>query len=144
LIRSAQHGKHVSRDRINPEVVNRKKKEYNVSLNVEQVPAETAASKLFWLDWQNKEWRNELRRILPPDPDGQYEVLPMYSNFNTPSWAKSQADYEMEHVLLLAEIEGKIQPLYTGGVMRHWFVRERWEPEELEELGTDPPFEEPR
>jgi len=107
--------------------VERLSEENSISMNVEQVPAETASSRLFWLDWEHREWRDELRRALPPDRSTPAGVLDMYSNFNTPSWS-------LLPFWELVDAEAVMQPVYTGGVMRHFFFYEKLDEEALAKL----------
>lgn len=99
--------------------------EYNVPVNVEESPAETAASKLFWKDWeQHPEWRGTLRKVLPPNPDPSLDEkgvpLDIYSNTVVPYWGEIPLMARME-------VEALVQPKFTGGVMAHLYIGEPYD-----------------
>ncbi|RLE55448.1 MAG: anaerobic ribonucleoside-triphosphate reductase [Thermoprotei archaeon] len=88
-------------------------REDNVLYNVEQVPAESASYRLAVLDYEKYP---EFRSYIPVEvPMYGSEKVPFYSSQNTPS-------YSTWDLRLQLEIESEVQPLFTGGVMKHIFL----------------------
>ncbi len=86
--------------------------------NVEEVPGESAAVRLASID---ASLNKEVLEYLPEEEE------PVYSTSITPYYADLSL---WERV----EIEEKIQPLFTGGVMMHIFLGEEPDPEALARL----------
>ncbi|MEM1694030.1 MAG: anaerobic ribonucleoside triphosphate reductase [Ignisphaera sp.] len=92
--------------------------EESVPWNVEEVPGESAASKLALKDIK---MYPELAEYLP-DPEN-----PVYSTSIAPYYAPMEL-YER------VEVEQKVQKYFTGGVMMHIFLDEEPDPESLASL----------
>ncbi|MEM4584787.1 MAG: anaerobic ribonucleoside triphosphate reductase [Ignisphaera sp.] len=92
--------------------------EESVPWNVEEVPGESAASKLALKDIK---MYPELAEYLP-DPEN-----PIYSTSIAPYYAPMEL-YER------VEVEQKVQKYFTGGVMMHIFLDEEPDPESLASL----------
>jgi len=80
-----------------------------VAINIEQSPAESSSYRFAKIDWERYP---EMRRYIPRAalPTGQEEVF--YTSQITPPYCTWRLSIQLE-------LEGKIQPLYTGGVVKH-------------------------
>lgn len=93
----------------------------NVPYNVEQVPAESAAYRLAKLDWEKFP---EMRDYIPVEVPRRHplepvtEKVPFYSSQNTPSYTTWSLDTQIE-------VESEVQPLFTGGVVKHIFLGQK-------------------
>ncbi len=86
--------------------------------NVEEVPGESAAARLALID---ASLNKEVLEYLPEEEEPVYStsVAPYYADLSL--WER-------------VEIEEKVQPLFTGGVMMHIFLGEEPDPEALARL----------
>ena len=88
-------------------------REDNILYNVEQVPAESCSYRLAVLDYEKYP---EFRSYIPVEvPMYGSEKVPFYSSQNTPSYCTWDLRLQLE-------IESEVQPLFTGGVMKHIFL----------------------
>ncbi|RLG45408.1 MAG: anaerobic ribonucleoside-triphosphate reductase [Thermoproteota archaeon] len=91
--------------------------------NVEEVPAESAGTRLAILDREKFLKEFEAGEILIPGGD----PAPYYSNSVIPYYASVP-------ISLRAEWEGEVQREFTGGVIMHLFLNESPDPEALKKL----------
>ncbi len=91
--------------------------------NVEEVPAESAGTRLAILDREKFMSKYKSNEILIPGGD----PAPFYSNSVIPYYASVP-------VSLRAEWEGEVQTEFTGGVIMHLFLNESPDPEALKKL----------
>ncbi len=97
--------------------------EDGVLYNIELVPAESAAYRLARLDYEKyPEFRSYIPVEAPFGSEG--EKVPFYSSLITPS-------YSTWDLRLQLEVESEIQPLFTGGVMKHIFLGTKLEVEQV-------------
>jgi len=93
-----------------------------VPFSVEEVPAETASSKLYKKDLA-KFGEKALEKYVNPEAE-------MYSNTVYPYWGRAP-------ILKIAEMEGMVQPKFTGGVMHHfWLGEQLTDPDAVKRLVT--------
>jgi len=99
--------------------------EDHVLYNLEQAPAESASYKFAKLDWERYP---EFREFIPHGKDPWSNTAEVfYTSQITPPYTT----YRLETQLM---IEGEVQPLFTGGVMKHIFVHRPLEPEAVKKL----------
>ena len=118
-----QESKHNIHDAISIETkvlefINKVTKEFqsedNIMYNVEQDPAESATYRAALLDYEKFP---EFREFIPKSIEyesGEEVVVPFYTSQNTPPYAKWSLDS-------IIEVEARVQKLYTGGVIKHFF-----------------------
>jgi len=102
--------------------------EDGVLYNLEQAPSESSSYRLALLDYERyPEFRDFIPRAKDPFT-GTEEVF--YTSQITPPYTTYRLSTQIT-------IEGKIQKLFTGGVMKHIFVHRPVEPENVKKLMLD-------
>ncbi len=101
--------------------------EDQVLYNLEQAPAESSSYRFAQLDYK---LYPKFREYIPiaRDPYSNRETV-FYTNQNTPPYTS----YRLETQLY---IESEVQPMFTGGVVKHIFVHRFVEPENVRKLIT--------